>query len=156
MRSWLTFYKDGKEVGKGRWDGRSNEKTAPEIVNWDYRNMDFDEAVCETEGGKRLVVKKNDCRRSTMPSEKERDEKLGELHRKIINCSSLTFYKDPAARNRSDCLIDIARSLYYQAVTASKYYEQYGLQSSFATFLKESNDHIDLAVILRSETKPKT
>jgi hypothetical protein len=57
-RSWVTFHRDSREIAKGRWDGRANARTAPRNINWDYGNLDFDEAVCVTTGGKRLVIKK--------------------------------------------------------------------------------------------------
>jgi hypothetical protein len=58
MQSRLTFFKRNTEIGRGRWDGRANAKTAPININWDYRHVDFDTAVCKTEGGKILIVKK--------------------------------------------------------------------------------------------------
>ena len=58
MRSMVTFFKAGQKIDTGRWDGRANARTAPEQINWDYQNFDFDTAVCETKGGKVLVVKK--------------------------------------------------------------------------------------------------
>jgi hypothetical protein len=64
MRSWLTFFKDGQEIGKGRWDGRGNARSASDEVNWDYRHFDFDMAVCRTKGGKILtVMKEKNCGR---------------------------------------------------------------------------------------------
>jgi hypothetical protein len=59
MESKVTFFKNDREIGKGRWDGRANAKTAPININWDWKEVDFDRAVCETKGGKRLVVLKN-------------------------------------------------------------------------------------------------
>jgi hypothetical protein len=60
MQSKVTFFKNGKKIGWGRWDGRANVRTAPENINWDFQNLDFDEAVCETKGGKRLTIKKKE------------------------------------------------------------------------------------------------
>jgi hypothetical protein len=54
----VTFFKEGQEIGNGRWDGRANAKTAPININWDYPHVDFDIAICKTEGGKILTVKK--------------------------------------------------------------------------------------------------
>jgi hypothetical protein len=59
MRSKITFFKEEKKIDWGRWDGRANARTAPENINWDYQNLDFDEAICETKRGKRLVIRKN-------------------------------------------------------------------------------------------------
>jgi hypothetical protein len=59
MRSKVTFFKKGVEIGKGRWDGRANAKTAPININWSWQEVDFDEAICETEGGKVIIVKKD-------------------------------------------------------------------------------------------------
>jgi hypothetical protein len=58
MQSIITFFKNGQEIGKGRWDGRANAKTAPINVNWDYPVLDFDIAICKTKGGKVLIIKK--------------------------------------------------------------------------------------------------
>jgi hypothetical protein len=59
MRSKVYFFKNGKEIGWGRWDGRANARTAPININWEWQSTDFDEAICKTEGGKRIVVLKN-------------------------------------------------------------------------------------------------
>jgi hypothetical protein len=59
MRSHLTLFKNGQNVGEGRWDGRGNIRTASDEVNWDYCCINFDTAVCKTKGGKVLVVKKD-------------------------------------------------------------------------------------------------
>jgi hypothetical protein len=58
MQSIITFFKDRKKIGWGRWDGRANAKTAPININWDWREIDFDKAICKTKGGKRIVVLK--------------------------------------------------------------------------------------------------
>jgi hypothetical protein len=58
MRSRLVFLKDGQKIGTGRWDGRGNARTASDEVNWGYRHVDFDMAVCKTDGGKVLTVMK--------------------------------------------------------------------------------------------------
>jgi hypothetical protein len=60
MKSRVTFFKNGREIGKGHWDGRANARTAPVNINWDWQDLDFDIAVCETEGGKVLIIKKGD------------------------------------------------------------------------------------------------
>jgi hypothetical protein len=59
MRSKVTFFKNRKEIGWGRWDGRANARTDPININWEWRGIDFDEAVCKTEGGKVIIVKKD-------------------------------------------------------------------------------------------------
>ena len=58
MKSIVIFFKDGKEIGEGRWDGRANERTAPEQINWNFCSLDFDEAVCRNKSGKRIIVLK--------------------------------------------------------------------------------------------------
>jgi hypothetical protein len=59
MQSKVFFFRKGTEIGVGRWDGRANAKTAPININWEYKYIDFDIAICITEGGKILTVKKD-------------------------------------------------------------------------------------------------
>ena len=85
--------------------------------------------------------------------EKEREEALSELHRKIRYATSLTFYKDAKTRNHSDVLIDLAQKLYNLATITSRFFDQFSLQSSFKIFLKEGSSLIDLAIKLRLQSK---